>query len=489
MSDRPNILIVMCDHLQSAVTRADHPCPMPRAAQLGGEGVRFDACYTLATHCCPARASFMTALYPTRHGVYNNIANPTALRLGLNPDCVTWSEVLRDRGYQLSFTGKWHVSALEGPKDRGWHEFGLVTATGHRGRGTWDGPPPGRRDREQHLSNCVWVPRDGWPDVLLSGVSGGTIEQTTEARQTADALEELGRLSSGSDPWCLYVGWGGPHDPYVIPEPYASLVDPASVTLPASYGDDLADRPAIYRRQQQLWNQLTEAEVRQAIAHYWGYCALLDELFGRLVDALDASGQAENTIVVFTSDHADLVGAHGLFLKGIPAFEEAYKIPFIVRWPGGIADPGREVRSIARICDFGPTFLEAAGASPIPDADGRSLLPLLTADEPDGRRQELYTQMNGVELYYTQRIMRVGRYKYVFNGFDFDELYDLEADPNELKNLINDPALEGVRRRLLDRLWVWARDTQDTIDNQYPTVGLVPIGPHPSLRRSPTPEG
>ncbi|MFQ6131638.1 MAG: sulfatase-like hydrolase/transferase [Armatimonadota bacterium] len=483
MPDRPNILIVMSDHERAEVVRPDSPCPTPHAGRVAAEGIRFDQAYTVAGHCCPARASFMTGVFPSRHGVFNNVMNPTALRRGLNPGVRTWSEILAEDGYRLSYTGKWHVSSEEGPEDRGWTPFGQVTATGYSPRRTWERPPPSRRQREQNLLKSVWAPRNGWPDVLLCGTRKGAIEDTREFQETLDGIEELKRLTQQDGPWCLYVGWGGPHDPYVIPDPWASMIDPGDVELPPSYGDDLMDRPAIYRRQKQLWDQLTPDQVKLALAHYWGYCAMLDHMFGMILDALDETGQADNTLVVRTSDHGDLVGAHGLFLKGIPPYEEAYSVPLIVRWPAGIRQPGRVSSSIVQLMDLAPTLCEAAGAPPLDPCDAQSLLPIFTSQEPDGARQELYCQMNGVELYYTQRIMRVGRYKYVFNGFDFDELYDLEADPHERRNLINEPKLESVRRMLLERLWDWARKTDDFIDNPSPTVGLIPLGPNPELRR------
>ena len=483
MPDRPNMLIVMSDHERADVLLPGSPCPTPHADRLAAQGIRFDQAYTAAAHCCPARASFMTGIFPSRHGVFNNVMNPTALHRGLYPGVRTWSEALAAQGYRMRFTGKWHVSSEEGPEARGWTTFGQVTATGYSPRHTWDQPAPSRQQRERNLLKSVWAPRNGWPDVLLCGISKGRMEDTAEYRQTQDAIEELKRLSQEDTPWCLYVGWSGPHDPYVVPEPWASLVDPRTVELPLSYGDDLMDRPAIYRRQKQLWDQLSPDDVRQAIACFWGYCAMLDHLFGAIVGTLEEAGQGQNTIVIRTSDHGDLLGAHGLFLKGIPPYEEAYKVPLIVRWPAGIRQPGRTCRSIVQLMDLGPTLLEAAGAPALEPCDAQSLMPIFANQEPDGERQELYCQMNGVELYYTQRIMRVGRYKYVFNGFDFDELYDLEEDPYERRNLIADPELAPVRRMLLERLWEWAKKTNDFIDNAYPTVGLVPLGPHPELRR------
>lgn len=487
MPNRPNILIIMSDHERADVLDPAHPCPTPNATRLAQEGVQFTSAYTVSTHCCPSRASFMTGLYPSRHGVFNNVLTHTAIHRGLNEGVRCWSEHVAAAGYRMKYTGKWHISADERPADRGWEEFGTLTAVPpERHETSWD-MHPGPRDAETKggLRDCVWVPRDGWPDALLSAVSPKPSQETLEYRQTQDTVAMIRELAGGDQPWCVNLGWVTPHDPYTVPVDYADLIDPDTVPLPPNFRDDLSDRPALYTRQRrQLWDQVDEAGIRLSIARFWALCAMQDDFMGMVLQALEETGQADNTLVIRTSDHGDLLGEHGLFLKGVAPYEGSYHIPLLMRWPRGIANPGREIGSIARILDLAPTILDVAGAEPLPESHAQSLLPLLTGEEPDGQRKELFTQMNGVELYYSQRIMRVGRYKYIFNGFDFDELYDLEADPWERRNLIDEPSLDSVRRKLLARLWDYVRDTDDTIDNSYPPVGLVPVGPHPSLRKA-----
>jgi len=486
MPSRPNVLIVMSDHERADVLHPAHPCPTPHASRLAREGVLFNQAYTVSTHCCPSRASFMTGVYPSRHGVFNNVLNRTAIHRGLSPGVTTWPEHLARAGYRMKYTGKWHVSAEERPADRGWEEFGTVTAVPpERHETSWD-RRPGRRDAEtrQGLRDCVWVPRDGWPDSLLSAVRPVTADQTLEYRQTQDTIATIRELAGSDQPWCTYLGWVTPHDPYVPPEDVAARLDPATVPLPPSFRDDLSDRPRLYTRQRrQLWDQLDPEQVRLSIARFWAVCAMQDDFLGMILQALEDTGQLDHTLIIRTADHGDLLGDHGLFLKGVAPYEGSYRIPLLMRWPEGLAGAGREINSITPNVDMAATLLEIGGAEPLPHTDGRSLVPLLTGEEPDGQRDELFTQMNGVELYYSQRIMRVGRYKYIFNGFDEDELYDLEADPAERRNLAADPALEPVKRRLIRRLWEYARDTEDTIDNAYPPVGLVPVGPYRALER------
>ncbi len=222
--------------------------------------------------------------------------------------------------------------------------------------------------------------------------------------------------------------------------------------------------------------------MRESIAHYWAYCTLQDELLGEVLDALDASGQAGDTLVVFMSDHGDYVGAHGLYLKGVPAFREAYHVPCIMRWPAGIRNPGRTVDAFVTLADFAPTFLELGEATQPADLSGASLLPFLRNETPDAWPDAYHTQLNGVELYYTQRAVVTRDFKYVYNGFDFDELYDLRNDPHEMVNLADRPEYQEIQHDLVRRMWRFAAREQDMIFNPYGTVALAPWGPADALQ-------
>jgi len=245
----------------------------------------------------------------------------------------------------------------------------------------------------------------------------------------------------------------------------------------------MEDKPRIYQRmRRQYWDQLSEDEIREAIAHYWAYCEMEDAYFGLLLDALDASGQRENTLVLRLSDHGDYAGAHGLFCKGVPAFREAYNVPCIMSWPGHIERPDRMEDSFVTLADIGPTLLEAAGL-PVPDGPtGRSMLPFLKGQQPEDWPDAFYSQMNGVELYYTQRAVQTHEWKYVYNGFDFDELYDLRADPHEMANLAEQPEHAAKKRELVQKMWRFAAKTEDHIFNPYATVAMSPFGPGDALR-------
>ena len=482
MSKRPNILIVMTDHQRADTVLPEHPAVTPNVDRLGREGVVFTDALCPTPHCCPTRASFFSGLYPSRHGVWNNVCNDQALSRGLNPGVRLWSEDLAEAGYDMHFSGKWHVSVDESPKDRGWKEHYVSAAAGDHHGVRWDHyralaqePDPAERREGQIL-------RPGYGTYRLYGAAERTPESHDQkvTRLALDTLSELGRTD---DPWCMYVGLIGPHDPYVVPQKYLDLYDIDDVPLPAAYEDSMADKPAVYRRMRDMrFGQLSERETREGVRHFWAYCSYLDELFGRILDALDATGQAQDTLVLFCADHADYCGEHGLWAKGIPCFRGAYNVPTVVRWPAGIVNPGRRVGEFVSTADFAPTFIELAGLTADRHFTGESLVPLLRDETPADWRDEIHTQCNGVELYYTQRSVTTRKWKYVFNGFDRDELYDLHADPDETVNLADRAAYEGVKREMCRRMWRFAEREADTAVNPYITVGLAPYGPAQAFR-------
>ena len=149
---RPNILIYMTDQEQAQVSFPEYPCRMPHTERLAREGILFRNCHTIAAHCCPSRASFMTGLYPSRHGVYNNVNTHTAINRGLNDGVVTFSELLKDAGYRMAYSGKWHVSNYENPGDRGWEERVVGGPGNSAGRRCPQEPRPGASARLGTLS-------------------------------------------------------------------------------------------------------------------------------------------------------------------------------------------------------------------------------------------------------------------------------------------------------------------------------------------------
>jgi len=478
-SAQPNILIFMADHQRGDTVLPEHQCITPNLDRLAAEGVTFTNVFCPSPHCCPARATFQTGLYPSRHGVWNNICNGQRLSRGLKPGVRTFGEDLAGAGYDLAWSGKWHVSIDEGPGDRGWRELLVSAAKGTLHGQRWD------QIREQAAKTPAEPIERGEGQILRPGYGTYTTYRGTDdngnahdEKTVAEAIGALPQLAGGGKPWALYTGCVAPHDPYNAPQRFVDMYDIDDVPLPPSYAETLEDKPRIYRRMRDMrWGQLTDREAREAIRHFWAYCTYLDDLFGKVLAALEETGQADNTLVLYCSDHADYCGDHGLFAKGIPCFRGAYHVPAVVRWPAGIARPGRRVDEFVSSADFAPTFTELAGEEPDAELTGKSLVPFLRGRTPPDWRREMHTQCNGVELYYTQRSVTTREWKYVFNGFDDDELYDLRSDPHEMVNVAADPANKPVIRDMCRRMWRFAHRESDTCTNGYITVALAPYGP------------
>ena len=489
MEKRPNILIFMTDQQRGGTVLPHSPLKAitPNLDRFRSQGVTFAEAHCPSPHCCPSRATFFTGLYPSQHGVWNNVTVPNALSRGLNPGTRLWSQDLRASGYDLYFTGKWHVSATETPADYGWdmrdrrHDeaAGVPHVTGDIGQHA------AQRDWSRYAANPglefpgarleAEVRRPGYGGYVHYGVHP---DKFGDRDVVHDAVSALPRLKAKGRPWCLYAGTLGPHDPYFVPQEYLDLYPADSIELPPNFADRMKDKPALYRRTRGVFDQLSESEHREALRHYLAFCTFQDALFGELLSALDASGQADNTVVLFCSDHGDYAGDHGLWAKGLPCFRGAYHVPLVVRDPRAErVRSGSTVEAFVSLADIGPTIAEWAGVAAPADTPGRSLVPLLRGDIPVGWRDAIFTQSNGNELYGIQRSVTTREWKFVHNGFDFDELYDLRNDPDEQINRIDDPSLAAMADAAMRRIWEFAHAVGDRYTNDYIMVGLARQGP------------
>jgi arylsulfatase A-like enzyme len=426
---QPNILIAMSDHHtgyalgSEAPYRGHPPVHTPVMDRLVREGMSFAEARTPTPMCAPARAALMSGLYPHANGMWNNNHTPAAMRRDIYRHVPLWSEGLRAAGYRLQYLGKWHVSDVRSPADFGWEEpNGPAGRRPGVGTGPADRPrprPPGYLDRGagegrgDGLRLAMYQERPGWPRRVICAETEVPPEASRDGRLTARAVELIegqARAGRSDQPWCLYVGWSNPHDPYVVHGRYLQQYDAeATRAIPRlpSHDDDLRDKPNIYRRlHEQLWGHLSWPEMAQVVRHYCAMITFLDEQLGQLLAALERTGQAEDTLVISTRDHGDYVGTHGLFAKGVAAFDEAYRVPLLVRWPAGIVHPGRRVDSFVSLMDIGPTLLELAGAPPLSGIHGRSLVPFLGDETPAEWPDAFFGEFLGHENFYTQRQVR-----------------------------------------------------------------------------------
>ncbi|OYN89518.1 sulfatase-like hydrolase/transferase [Parenemella sanctibonifatiensis] len=293
-------------------------------------------------------------------------------------------------------------------------------------------------------------------------------------------------------PWVSYIGPLGPHDPYQPPQEFLDQYDPDAIHLEDSFADPMTDKPALYRRIRDRFDQLTEPEHREALRHYLAFCSYEDALFGEVVAAVAESGQLDDTIFIYLSDHGDYAGDHGLWCKGLPAFTSAYHVPLVIGGrPIQAANRGGVVDAAVSLMDIGPTLLELCGAELAHPMSGRSLVPALTG-EPIAER-DLLLATEGNETYGNQRILLAGDWKLVVNMFDRDELYHLATDPGEMKNLLHrgdEPRAVGVPEEtrvpeelravvedLYARLWRLAVGYGDDLTNGYILTALGQYGP------------
>jgi len=194
-------------------------------------------------------------------------------------------------------------------------------------------------------------------------------------------------------------------------------------------------------------------------------------------DVLRETGAYDNTIIVFTSDHGDMLGGHGLAAKGITPYEEVYNIPLVMRAPGMPASGS--CPHLAGLPDFGPTLLDLCGAEPLEMAQRRSMRPLLEADAVTADWQDAYAEFFGQRFVHTQRLVWHGDWKYVFSPGGIDELYNLADDPHETRNRIDDPTGRGIVEDMCRRMWERMRDIGARLlfNTHYTTLRTAPVGP------------
>lgn len=233
-----------------------------------------------------------------------------------------------------------------------------------------------------------------------------------------------------------------------------------------------------YRKAGLAFSDMTDRQRREAMACYYGTITEIDQTYGRLIQLVEQAGALDNTIVILTSDHGELLGAHGLYCKNFSGFEEVYNIPMVVAGPGIARGQVSDAR--VGLHDLAPTILELVGANPIGSPDSRSFAPLLA--NPDTRDDEFstgYAEYHGGRYRLTQRIYWDGPWKLLFNGFDFDELYNVQDDPYEMNSLVADPAYQDRLRGMMQAVWRKVRETGDhpLWNSHYAGLRAAPFGP------------
>lgn len=481
---RPNILLITSDQQHwSALGCVNPAVRTPALDRLAAGGTRFDRAYCPNPTCTPSRASILTGMMPSQHGAWS-------LGTRLFEDVPTVSGDLSAAGYFTALVGKAHFQPLESrpgmesiecqPRLRDldfwrgfrgpWYGFEQIetarmhTAEAHAGghyalwmeeqglanwRDYFEDWPPNEEKKRRIYSKRSWdLPAEYHYSVW-------TADRTIAAVETA-----------GDRPFFVWSSFHDPHPPYLVPEPWASMYDPADMDpgclTPGEHDrNPLHFRKAAVERDPAYWKAATRGEVihgagfqardeqsiREDMACYYGMTSFMDHEIGRILDALDRSGQADNTLVVFTSDHGHFLGQHGLIAKAIHMYEDLIRVPFIVRWPGHVP-PERASNDLQNLVDLAPTFLAAAGVAADGAMTGRNQLPSWEGTRPV-RQDTVVENHHGTEAFHMRTFVTPTHKLTVYRDGDDGELFDLVQDPGEINNLWHDPASAELKARLM----------------------------------------
>jgi len=421
---KPNILFVMADQLAARyLPFHGHPLvKTPNLSRFAAEGVVFDNCYSTSPLCSPARATVMNGLLPSRTGVYDNAAEfPSAIP--------TWAHYLRLAGYKTCLSGKMH---FVGPDQLHGLEERLTTDIYPADFG-WT---PDWRLRQERI--------DWWYHNMTSVLQPGIAEITNQLEFDDEVaflairkIYDYARFAAGK-PFCLMASFTHPHDPYAARARFWNLYRDQDIDLPRV---PRLDRKDLDPHSQRLYDMsamddytVTEADLRAARHGYYANISYVDDLIGQMISAIEATGNIDNTVIVFTSDHGDFLGERGLWYK-MSYLEPSAHVPLLI-WAPKLFD-ARRVREPVSLADLLPTLtaIGNGGAATLARAvDGRSLYPLLLGakDDPDATAWGEYLAEGAVAPVY---MLRRGPWKFIHTPADPDQLFNLDDDPDELTNL------------------------------------------------------
>ena len=469
----------------------------PNLDRLVREGKTFHRAYTVNPTCTPTRASWITGLYPSQHGAYS-------LGTKLPEDVPTIGDYLTPEGYRTALVGKAHFQQLLGTD-----EFPSIEAYPilhdldfwRRFSGPFYGFERVELARnhtdESHAGQhyALWMEEKGYPDwrnyfrpnAKAQTVAGDPLIKSTHRNRTpgeawdipveihynawiaerTNALME--QYASNQDPFFLWASFFDPHPQYMVPEPYASMYDPADVTVPEAVEGEFDDKPPYFQYSQEkhpdfsafsekdgngihgAGSHLKDRDTKaRHIATMYGMMTMLDTYIGKILDRLDELGLADSTLVCFTSDHGDFLGQHGLTQKAIHHYEDLLRIPLVVRHPGTIPS-GSVSDELQSTVDLAPTFLAAAGIEVPRTMSGMNMLDSWHGTRSDIRNHVIVENQHQPTTMHMRSFID-SRYKITIHyNREYGELYDLKEDPGELINRWEHPEYAEIKSNLLLR--------------------------------------
>jgi arylsulfatase len=430
----------------------------PNLDRLAREGMVFERCIVPGAVCVPCRASMLTGQYPSTTGV---LTNGTWLR----DDSLNWSTHITQSGRKTAAIGKMHFwpwDALGGFSERiiAEDKRHVYLPDDHVKFLQAHGMERPHPTTDPEYFESIGAPIKPWPkrfhiDAFVGDQAAGWIER------------------NAGEPFAAWVSFPGPHDPYDPPEEMARMYYDAPIPEPIGSADELIHKPPAQRSRGKgtLKNAMFQIDPSQATAehyrrwraHYYANISLIDESVGKILDALERAGILDDTLIIYTSDHGDALGDHGLSYKGL-FYESMVHVPLIIRGPG--VTPGTRASSLVSTIDLMPLFYQTCGLTPPETLQGEDISRLL-ADPSATLRDEVFCELTG------RAMVQTDRYKYGYYVDGSAELYDLQEDPHEIHNLSGDPGYAAVENEMRGRLLVhWLRN-----HGQQTRAMTVPVHP------------
>ena len=482
---RPNILLITSDQQHwDTLGFANPQLQTPNLDRLAGQGTVFTRAYCPNPTCSPTRASIITGLYPSQHGCW-------ALGTKLPEDVPTLGGYLAQDGYRTALIGKAHFQPVKSTADypsleappllqdldfwRDFHGpfygFDHVELARNHADEYWVG---------QHYA--IWMEENGcanWRDYFQPPVGNNADQKhrwlipeayhydTWIAERSNALLEEY---AANEEPFFLWASFFDPHPPYLAPEPWDRMYDAAQITVPQIMPGEHAQNPLHFQLTQQrepdfsAWEETDgsgmhgfrshlhdQEDLAKDIAVYYGMITLMDKYIGQILDKLDKLGLAENTLVLFTSDHGHLFGQHGLIAKGPFHYEDLIRVPFIVRYPGHIS-AGAQNDSLQTLVDLAPTFLSFTGLDTPRTMAGQDQAAVWRGDISQGRDHVIVENRHQPTTIHMKTYVDERFKLTVYYNREYGELFDLDRDRGEHNNLWTNPDFAQLKAELVTRL-------------------------------------
>jgi choline-sulfatase len=452
---KTNVLFLIADDLNCDLHCYGHTrVETPNIDKLASRGVRFDHAYCQFPLCSPSRSSFLTGRRPDETQIHTN---PRAGRFSTDytgtphfrefiPDTVTMPQLFRNSGYTVARVGKLYHYGVPGQ----------IGTSGLDDPFSWElVVNPAGRDKAEESRIFTFTPGSYGGTLSWLAAEGTDVEQTDGLAATA-AISLLEQYKESPDkPFFLAVGFYRPHTPYVAPKKYFQPYPADEIELPKLSDDDVKRTPPpAYASSKPEQETMTDDQRRQAIQAYWASITFMDAQVGRVVEALDRLGLAENTVIVMTSDHGYHMYQHGLWQK-MSLFENSARVPLVIAAPGAKGN-GKSAAGMSELVDLYPTLADLCGLAAPDYLDGVSLRPILD-DTSKAVKEAAFTQVRRGN--FAGYSIRTAKWRYTLwdDGQKGEQLYDMESDTGETKNVAADPSNAEVVSDLREQLREYAK--------------------------------